>query len=313
MINGVNTFITDGLHYQMKAVPDYWKKTMTAKYGYGLWWPIFKDENEFREFIEVPIDIVYWRNLERVGQWIQADNGNIGYVIKERDMYINKPERGKNIIYSTSFGEVYKRFLHREDFWLYPSIREVRGRVGIMLALNGRRPLSRKHMKIDEYLSLVTRLTGEQRNFLDIVGLMILTNPMGLTVSFIVSTYEDMMAPSKYGKQRVLKYAWALLGNKRAREHMSDLVKQKAKEIDIDEDFVLKGMKKIAEESNSDKVKLESLMEIGKLIGMYDQGQAPDEGYVAGVLIGTGNQAQLGAPPMQLSPADEIPDGDFTP
>ena len=86
---------------------------------------------------------------------------------------------------------------------------------------------------------------------------------------------------------------------------MKDAVKKHANDLGIDEGFVLEKMKDIAETAKSDKTKLESLIEIGKLIGMYEQPTKEDDDYYSGVFLG---EATASSSKLIKGKANELPE-----
>ena len=123
------------------------------------------------------------------------------------------------------------------------------------------------------------------------------------------------MFVSRKGKARTREYVIAFFQNDKVRKYMKDAIKKTAKNLGIDEEFVLKGMKDIAETSKSDKVKLEAFRDIGELLGMYNQVESEGGGEWDGMSLAEGEH-QNALPAHDhggnaLPPHMDSPDEDF--
>ena len=193
---------------------------------------------------EVPADITYlqdWR-LGDIGDWILADDGGVMQVLRSGEL-----ARPRNIVKSLKYiGTCTGTFIVRDDYIIDTDKRE-----NIYTVSGKRSPMNT--------LKEREKMTPREAMFAQFVA-------MGMDkVDAYLRSYET--DDKTYAKMQ----ANILVRTERIKTALKEELKPLLKKLQIDEEFVLAGIKEIAALGDKDSDKLKALLELSDVLEMKEK------------------------------------------
>lgn len=217
----------------------------------GKYHNVFESDEDFKQYWEAqgrpaPDIVSNWREGQ-VGDWVRADDGGIVEILVRREYTDNTYFNGKNRR-SHYVRTVVGTFPNNKyssmdtDFEKHPNKYSFSG--------GNRR---------------TDRLSGVEKRM----------------ILYLLMGHEPETAYLKSHKTFNKVKFNEFMKSERFLNEMGKRLFDVAKQLGIDTEYILKGLKKLVEESESDSVKLNSLTKLGEYIGLKEEGVSSGRGPVA--------------------------------
>ena len=243
---------------------------------------VYDDLSEFQKHNPDTNVIFDWRKGNE-GDWVLADDGGIVQLLKVNGT-LKHPNDRPNYTYSNGYVRtVVGTFLRNEktrmdtDFDKHPN----------------RYTFSRTIKNTNKRVTERKKPTNKEKVFATTVA-------VGTDA---VKAYMDAFEEKDRDKAR--KKAVVLLKQRRVMEEIEKNVKDVAKALNIDHDYILRSLKHLADFSDDPNISLQSLKELGKAIGTLGGGVKRVETGVVGIFQGFSPE-QLNSARRQLESKKEI-------
>jgi len=223
---------------------------------------VYDNEEEYRDKHPTTAIVEDWRKGKE-GDWVKSDDGRILQLLKVKEM--SHPNDTKNYSYSKGYVRtVVGTFLNTPratmdtDFDQHPN----------------RYTFSKTIKNTSKRIKQRKTTTTKEKIFATNVA-------VGMGVS---KAYMD--AYSEADESKAQKKAAILLKQERVMQEVEKNVNDVAKSLGIDHNYILNGLKVLAESSPDENIALQSLKELGKAIGTLGGGAKIKERGVIGLFSG---------------------------
>ena len=239
---------------------------------------VYEDIDEFRE--AHPNTVVHpdWRKANE-GDWVYSDDDRIVQLLKVKNGVSHHGD-SKNYNYAKGWVRtIVGSFINKEstkmdtDFDNHPN----------------RYTFSTKIKNTSEQIHKRTKVTNKEKQFATnvVVG-------MGA-----VEAYKN--AYKEVNDQKARKKATVLLKQERVMEEIQKSVLDVAKGLGIDHEYILSKLKHLADYSEDDNITLQSVKELGKIVGTSGNNVKQKEVGLLGVFEGFSQEQLEGASRKQIS------------
>lgn len=247
---------------------------------------VFDCVSDFEEYFMmeqgvIPELVENWRH-SKLYDWVKADDGGVCQVLR-RKVNIPHPKDGKKkgkYTYAKNgyVGTIVGTFIANDnikmdtDFLAHPS------------------RYSFKKVDPSTYVpkKRQTRLGNKKRDF---IAQVVVLSPSMKFYEMLIVAYQRAF-DWKGSPMLAYKKGLKLLRDETLVRVLADQIKAAAEKHEVDVDFIIGGIKGIAEESNRDDVRLNAFLSLGKMIGMEDDDHDPNQ-LPSGGFEGFGNDRQL--------------------
>jgi len=214
----------------------------------------------------IPELVENWRHSKK-GDWVRADDGGVCQVLRRKE-HIPHPKDGKKqgkYTYAKNgyVGTIVGTFIANDnikmdtDFLAHPT------------------RYSFKKVDPSTYVpkKRQSRLGNKKRDF--IAQVVVLSQSMKFYEMLIVA-YQRAFGWTG-SPMKAYEKGLKLLRDETVVRVLADQIKAAAEKHEVDVDFIIGGIKGIAEDSNRDDVRLNAFLSLGKMIGMDDDSQDPNQ------------------------------------